>query len=89
MPRKHIPVPVPPGLKWCHKCQRARSPAAFRADRRRPDGLQSTCHECNESRRKERLAIERLCREAARRMMALQYAPTPIPEDYHDTLRVR
>ena len=86
MPRKLIPGPVPPGTKWCHGCAGARSLAAFKPDRRAHNGFQSRCHECVTRRRKEREAIDRLCRETARRIMANQYAPTPDPESPHAAL---
>lgn len=86
MPRKIIPIPVPPGEKYCHQCARSRSLAAFKPERRRPDGLTSGCYECTVRRRKERLVIDRLVREHAERIMAKQYARTPAEEDPYAAL---
>lgn len=86
MPRKIIPIPVPPGEKYCHQCARSRSLAAFKPDRRRPDGLSSGCYECTVRRRKERQAIARLVRAHFERTVTAQYAPTSAQEDTHAAL---
>ena len=90
MPRKHIPVPVPAGHKYCHKCASVHPLSAFYADRRLPDGHKSACRECNATHRRDRRALmaehEAFFAEADRRRAAIPYAgPEVIPEEHRKT----
>lgn len=46
MPRKNIPVPVPPGSKFCHRCQTVHPLSSFYRNRTQPDGHTSRCSSC-------------------------------------------
>ena len=52
MPRKKIPVPVPPGSKWCHQCQQAKPLQMFWIDRSKKDGRHYCCIRCGEGKLK-------------------------------------
>ena len=54
MPRKNIPVAVPPGSKWCHSCAEAKPRQMFGVDRRNADGLRFCCLRCENEKQRER-----------------------------------
>lgn len=48
---KHVPVPVPGGAKWCHKCASVKPLGSFYVDRSKPDGRCHCCRRCYLGRR--------------------------------------
>ncbi|KFG90353.1 hypothetical protein BV98_001556 [Sphingobium herbicidovorans NBRC 16415] len=56
MPRKKIPVPVPPASKWCHQCQQVRPIQMFGQDRSKKDGMHYCCLRCADDKDRQRAA---------------------------------
>jgi len=54
MPFKKIPVPVPPGAKWCHSCQQAKPHQGFGVDRSTKDGRRYCCDACGVTKVRQR-----------------------------------
>ena len=52
MPRVHIPLPVPPGAKYCLCCRAVKPLAEFRRDRDATDGLRRYCAPCARAKHK-------------------------------------
>jgi len=85
MPRKIPPVPVPAGCKFCFRCTTVHRVTAFGTERRKPDGLASTCRACVAAAKRERLETARLIEEllaesaAYRALHPLKPYEPPIP----------
>jgi hypothetical protein len=60
MPRKNIPVPVPPGSKFCHACQTVHPVSAFNRNRSQSDGLCSQCRVCAKATAKKSREIQKI-----------------------------
>lgn len=68
MPRKNIPVPVPPGSKYCHGCNSVRSLSGFHNNRSQPDGLASQCKECARAGRQKADDLRKLVEDVGEEM---------------------
>ena len=55
MPLKKIPVPVPPGFKWCHQCQQLKPIHMFGEDRSKKDGRHYCCLRCADLKGRQRV----------------------------------
>lgn len=57
MPRRIIPVPVPPGSKWCHQCASLQPLQRFEVDRSKPDGRAYACPRCLDGKRRRGIHV--------------------------------
>ncbi len=60
---KPIPVPVPPGHKYCHACSTPHPVANFYRSRNQPDGLASQCRDCAKASRRKSREMQKLVQE--------------------------
>ena len=65
---KKIPVPVPPGHKYCHSCSTVHPLGGFYRNRSTPDGLTSQCRECAKVSGRKSRAMQKLIEETAEEM---------------------
>lgn len=79
MPKKIVPVPVPPGHQWCFACPAALPITAFSPDSRRPNGVISRCRRCQAKARHDRRICKQIVNDAAERIIARQAISTPMP----------
>lgn len=68
MPRKNVPVPVPPGSKYCHGCQSVHPHGGFHSNRTQPDGLASQCKGCARASRHRAKEMQRLVEDGIAEM---------------------
>lgn len=81
MPRKIVPVPVPPGHRWCFGCSRLLPLGAFAVERRDPEGRTTRCRQCRRRARRERREREAILEEAAERILAAYRRQLPADPD--------
>lgn len=81
MPRKIVPVPVPPGSRWCFGCSRLLTLGAFPPDKRNPEGRHTRCGECQVRARYERRERQAIIEEAAARIEAAYRRQRPADPD--------
>lgn len=81
MPRKIVPVPVPPGHRWCFGCSRLLSLGAFSVERRNPEGRTMRCRRCRLRARRELRERQAIIEEAAARIEAAFYRQLPADPD--------
>ena len=58
--RKPIPVPVPPGSKYCFTCATVKPVQSFYANRTTHDGRCSRCTDCDRVAAIERATLQRI-----------------------------
>lgn len=62
--RKPIPVPVPPGSKYCYTCATVKPVQSFYIDRSAKDGRCSCCRHCDRRAAKDRAQCQRIMSES-------------------------
>ena len=72
MPRRNIPVPVPPGRRYCHGCSTVKLIAEFGRDQTRADGLRYNCRPCFIERVELARTIRRILRGTVLRLNSPQ-----------------
>jgi hypothetical protein len=58
--KRNVPVPVPPGSKWCFRCSQLLPLQSFSIDRRKADGRAYGCRKCLRAKQRERRLIQAL-----------------------------
>ena len=81
MPCKIVPVPVPPGSRWCFGCSRLLPLGAFAVERRDPEGRTKRCRRCLHRARHERRERQAIIEEAVARIEAAYRRQRPDDPD--------
>lgn len=82
MPRKNVPVPVPPGSKYCHGCKSVHSLSSFYRESRRPDGRTTRCRDCVKASAKEGAEIRAMIEETVARIEEAHRNPKPFTYEF-------